>query len=79
MGSRIVSSGSYLPARCLTNADLKKVVDTSDEWIVRRTGIRTRYHLAEGEEPAVMGIEAGKRALAQSDASPESVDLLIAA
>ncbi|MCD5416574.1 ketoacyl-ACP synthase III [Candidatus Bipolaricaulota bacterium] len=79
MGSRIVSSGSYLPARCLTNADLEKVVDTSDEWIVRRTGIRTRYHLAEGEEPAVMGIEAGKRALAQSDASPESVDLLIAA
>ncbi len=79
MGSRIVGSGSYLPERCLTNFDLEKIIDTSDEWIVRRTGIRTRYHLVEGEDPAVMGIEAGRRALAQAGASPESVDLLIAA
>lgn len=55
------------------------MVDTSDQWIVRRTGIRSRYHLAEGQDPAIMGIEAGKNALNQAMVSPEQVDLLIVA
>jgi len=55
------------------------MVDTSNEWIVQRTGIRTRYHLSEGEDPAVMGIEAGRNALAQAGVPPAEVDLLIVA
>ncbi|MCK4681428.1 ketoacyl-ACP synthase III [Candidatus Bipolaricaulota bacterium] len=79
MGARIVGSGSYVPETCITNLDLEKRVNTSDEWIVRRTGIRTRYHLTDEEDPARMGIEAGRRALDQADVSGESVDLLIIA
>jgi len=55
------------------------MVDTSNEWIVQRTGIRTRYHLSEGDDPAVMGIEAGRNALAQAGVPPAEVDLLIVA
>lgn len=79
MGARIIGTGSYVPPKCLTNADLERMVDTSDQWIVRRTGIRSRYHLAEGQDPAIMGIEAGKNALNQAMVSPEQVDLLIVA
>lgn len=79
MGARIIGTGSYVPPTCLTNADLERMVDTSDEWIVRRTGIRMRHHLADGEDPAVMGVEAGRKALAQAEASPEEVDMLIIA
>ncbi len=79
MGTRIAATGSYLPGRCVTNADLAGIVETSDEWIVKRTGIRTRFLLAPGEDPSRMGIEAGKRALAQADVAPEGVDLLLVA
>ena len=79
MGARIIGTGSYVPPKCLTNADLERMVDTSDQWIVRRTGIRSRYHLAEGQDPAIMGIEAGKNALNQAMVSPEQVDMLIVA
>ena len=79
MGARIIGTGSYLPRKCLTNADLEQLIDTSDEWIVRRTGIRKRYHLPDNEIPAVMGIEAGRNALIQAKVSPEEVDLLIVA
>ncbi len=79
MGTRIVGVGSYVPRHCMTNAELEKIVETSDEWIVRRTGIHTRYHLVPGEDPAQMGIEAGRAALTSADASPESIDLLIVA
>ena len=79
MGARIAGTGSYLPSKCLTNFDLERMVDTSNEWIVQRTGIRTRYHLSEGEDPAVMGIEAGRNALAQAGVPPAEVDLLIVA
>ena len=79
MGARIAGTGSYLPSKCLTNFDLERMVDTSNEWIVQRTGIRTRYHLSEGEDPAVMGIEAGRNALAQAGVPLAEVDLLIVA
>jgi len=79
MGTRIVGTGSYLPSKCLTNVDLEQLVDTSDEWIVQRTGIRTRYHLSESENPAVMGIEAGRKALDQAGVPTTEVDLLIVA
>jgi len=79
MGTRITGVGSYVPRHRMTNADLEKIVETSDEWIVRRTGIHTRYHLTADEDPAVMGIEAGKAALERAGASAESVDLLMVA
>jgi 3-oxoacyl-[acyl-carrier-protein] synthase III len=79
MGTRIIGVGSYVPRHQMTNADMEKIVDTSDEWIVRRTGIHTRFHLMQDEDPAQMGIEAGRAALAKADASAESVDLLILA
>jgi len=79
MGTRIVSTGSYLPDRILTNRDLESIVDTSDEWIVQRTGIRTRHLLAEDEHPSHMGAEAAARALAKHGTSPADVDMLLVA
>jgi len=79
MGARVVASGSSLPTRCVTNADLAKVIDTSDAWIVQRTGIRTRFLLEAAEEPSAMGVEAGKKALAQAKVLPDQVDLLVVA
>jgi len=79
MGTRITGVGSYVPRHRMSNADLEKIVETSDEWIVRRTGIRTRYHLENDEDPAIMGIEAGKVALERAGVLPEAVDLLMVA
>jgi len=79
MGARVVASGSSLPTRCVTNADLAKVIDTSDAWVVQRTGIRTRFLLEAAEEPSAMGVEAGKKALAQAKVLPDQVDLLVVA
>jgi 3-oxoacyl-[acyl-carrier-protein] synthase-3 len=68
-----------LPKDVRTNDDLAQIVETSDEWIVKRTGIRTRHLLAPDAPPAEMGIAAGKEALAAAGASPDDVDLLIVA
>ncbi len=61
--SVITGCGSYLPAQIVTNADLEKKVDTTDEWIVQRTGIRQRHIAAEGQTTGDMAIEAGRAAL----------------
>jgi len=79
MGAKITGTGHYLPEHLLSNTDLEKRVDTSDEWIVRRTGIRTRFLLDPGEDPSLMGAEAAKEALAQADLSADQIDLLIVA
>ena len=63
--------GYYVPERVLTNADLEKLVDTSDEWIVRRTGIRERRVLDEGMYTSDMAVIAGKRALENEGVSSE--------
>jgi 3-oxoacyl-[acyl-carrier-protein] synthase-3 len=63
MYTKIIGTGSYLPEQVRTNADLEKMVDTSDEWIVTRTGIRERRIAAPDETVATMGFEAAKRAL----------------
>ncbi len=70
--------GSYLPERILTNFDLEKMVDTSDEWIVTRTGIRERRIAATDEFTSTMGIKASLQALTRANISPEKVDLIIA-
>src|SRR5690606_24765865 len=71
--------GSYLPAKVLTNADLERMVDTSDQWIVERTGIRQRHVAAEHETSSTMGLEASRRALAMAGIDPKDLDLIIVA
>lgn len=79
MGARITGSGSFLPATILTNKDLESLVETSDAWIVQRTGIRTRHILEPNEEPSMMAVEAARRALEQASLRPKDVDLLVVA
>jgi 3-oxoacyl-[acyl-carrier-protein] synthase-3 len=74
--TRITGTGSCLPEQIVTNEDLSKVVDTSDEWISSRTGIRER-HLAKDETTASMAAEAGMRAMQDAGIGTEEVDLLI--
>lgn len=66
--------GAYLPSTILTNQDLEKLVDTTDEWIQRRTGIQRRRILAEGETILGMAVEAARRALADAEVEPEQID-----
>lgn len=77
--SRISGTGSYLPAKIMTNADLEKIVDTSDQWIVERTGIRERRVAGAEETSAMMGLEASRHALTMAGIEPGSVDLIIVA
>jgi len=79
MHSRIVGTGSYLPEKILTNADFEKMIDTSDQWIVERTGIRERHVAAEGEFTSDLAVAAARRALEAAGVTPASVDLLIVA
>jgi len=71
--------GGYLPARVMTNADLTKVVDTTDEWIVQRTGIRERHIAADGEKTSDLGLAAARAALAKAGMGAESIDLIVLA
>lgn len=73
----IVSTGRFLPANVMTNHDLEKIVDTSDEWIATRTGIRERRIAAEGENAADMGAAAARIAMERAGVQPGEVDLLI--
>ena len=73
----ITAVGKYLPERRLTNADLEKMVDTSDEWIRSRTGISERRILGEGLGSAHMAVHAAQQALAQRGVAPEEIDLII--
>ena len=79
MNSRILSTGSYLPSHIRTNADLEKMVDTSDEWIVTRSGIRERRIAATDETVATMGFEAAKNALEAAQINPQDIELIIVA
>jgi 3-oxoacyl-[acyl-carrier-protein] synthase-3 len=75
--ARIAGIGAYLPERVLSNQDLEKIVDTSDEWIVTRTGIRERHMVADGEALVDLVERAGKAILADAGVDPLEVDLLI--
>jgi len=77
--SVILGCGSYLPQRTLTNADLAAMVDTSDEWIVQRTGIRERHVAAEGETTSDLGIAAARAALAHAQVDAQDIDLIVCA
>lgn len=75
----IIGTGSYMPERILTNSDLEKLVDTSDEWITSRTGIKERRIAAEDETTSDMAAEAARRAMENAGINPEDLDLIIVA
>ncbi|MGD2146008.1 MAG: beta-ketoacyl-ACP synthase III [Anaerolineae bacterium] len=77
--AHIVGWGKYVPERVLTNADLAQRVDTSDEWIITRTGVSERRIAADGETTSSMAIQASWEALAAAGASPAELDLIIVA
>jgi 3-oxoacyl-[acyl-carrier-protein] synthase III len=77
--SVVLGCGSYLPSRILGNAELSRMVDTSDEWIVQRTGIRQRHIAGEGETTVDMALKAARAALAATGIDAQSVDLIVLA
>jgi 3-oxoacyl-[acyl-carrier-protein] synthase-3 len=77
--SIITGVGGYLPSRIVTNADLAKVVDTSDDWIVERTGIRSRHKAGETEPTSDLAVAAARRALEAAGRTPADIDLIVTA
>jgi 3-oxoacyl-[acyl-carrier-protein] synthase-3 len=75
--SRIAGTGHYVPTRVLSNEDLERMVDTSDAWIVERTGMRERRVAAEGQASSDMAAEAAKRAIEAAGLTPRDIDLII--
>ena len=79
MKAKITATARYLPKRTLSNFDLEKMVDTTDEWIRSRTGIENRHIVAEGEATSDMGKQIAKQLLARSEKSAEDIDLILVA
>ncbi|HEX3676067.1 MAG TPA: 3-oxoacyl-ACP synthase, partial [Sphingomicrobium sp.] len=77
--SLVLGVGSALPRRRVTNDELARSVDTSDEWIVERTGIRSRYIAGEGETTASLAADAARRALEHAGISASEIDLIVLA
>lgn len=77
--SKFIGTGSYYPDEIRTNADLENMVDTSDEWITDRTGIKERRIIGENETAATMGAEASKKAIEAADIDPKSIDMIVCA
>jgi 3-oxoacyl-[acyl-carrier-protein] synthase-3 len=75
----ITGTGSFLPAKTLTNEDFTRMMDTSDKWITTRTGIKVRHVASDDETTATLSAEAAKRALTDADLDPEEVELIIVA
>ena len=77
--SKIAGTGSYLPKKILTNKDFEKMVDTTEEWIFSRTGIRERHIAAKGEHTSDLALEAAKNAIASAGIEASDIDLIIVA
>ncbi|MEK7990757.1 MAG: beta-ketoacyl-ACP synthase III [Thiotrichaceae bacterium] len=77
--ARIIGTGGYLPEKILTNADIEKIVDTNDEWIIERTGIKQRHIAGENESTCDMAEHAARQALEMAQCQPEDIDLIILA
>jgi 3-oxoacyl-[acyl-carrier-protein] synthase-3 len=75
--TEFLATGFYVPARRVTNEDLAQLMDTSDEWIVQRSGIRTRYWVSEGETGVSLAREASTRALARAGLEPRDLDCIV--
>ncbi len=76
MGIRLLGAGMYLPEKVVTNEDFTKIVDTSDEWITKRTGIKRR-HISQGEYTWSMGLKAAKNAISNAKIDPLEIDMII--
>ena len=79
MNAKILSTGSYLPKKVVTNSDLEKLVETSDEWIVQRTGIKVRHIVAENEVTSDLAYQAALDALNSANVDPMDIDAIIVA
>ncbi len=79
MYAALRSIGAYVPKNVLTNADLEKMVDTSDEWITKRTGIKTRYIADEDESTSDLGVQAALKAIERADIDKNKIDMIICA
>jgi 3-oxoacyl-[acyl-carrier-protein] synthase III len=79
IAAKITGVAGYVPPRVVTNADLEKIVDTTDEWIRTRTGIHTRYYADPGVAASHLGTEAAKKLLAAKDVRPEEIELIVLA
>jgi 3-oxoacyl-[acyl-carrier-protein] synthase-3 len=75
--AKIIGVGAYAPKRILTNADLERLVDTSDEWIVQRSGIRQRHVVDEGETTSDLAVRAAQQALERANLVPEDIDFIV--
>ena len=79
LSARITGSGSYLPAKVLTNKDLEGIVDTTEDWIYSRSGIRQRHIAAEGDITSDLALAASREALQSAGRAPSDVDLIVVA
>ena len=79
MGNKLVGYGSYLPTRVMTNADFERLMDTTDQWIVERTGIRARHFADENETVADMATNAARAALKKANLTIDDIDMVIVA
>ena len=77
--SVVIGSGHYLPEKCMTNAEITTLVDTTDEWIVERTGIHQRYLAAEGETTSMLATKAAEVAIGDAGIDPTTIDLIVLA
>jgi len=77
--SVVIGSGHYLPENCVTNEDMTKIVDTTDEWIIERTGIEQRYLAADGETTSMLATKAAEAAIKDAGIDPTSIDLIVLA
>jgi 3-oxoacyl-[acyl-carrier-protein] synthase-3 len=75
--AKIIGTGAYAPKRILTNADLEKMVDTNDEWIQQRSGIRERHIVEEGEATSDLAINAARQALERANLVPEDIEFIV--
>ena len=77
MNSKIIGTGSYFPEHIRTNADLEKLIDTTDKWITDRTGIKERRISAEHENVAYMGAKAAEKAIEMAGIDKSDIDMII--
>ena len=77
--SKIIGTGRFLPERVVSNFDLEKLMDTSDDWITERTGIRNRRFVEDGTGSSVLGYKAAIKAIKKAKLSPEDIDFIIVA
>ncbi|HXN31243.1 MAG TPA: 3-oxoacyl-ACP synthase, partial [Polyangiaceae bacterium] len=77
LGFEIIGTGHYVPGRPVSNEDLSRVMDTSDEWIFKRSGIRQRHYAPEGVGPSDLGLEASRRAIEAARITPGEIDYVV--